>query len=405
MFPRTLGAKQVFCFLFEIFISTILQVCSDMAINAELDLMRAELHDNLVSVRKYRRAYCVLAQHYLGAYKPGSGMGTRKRSEMTQAGERIEAARLRYQHAWHAADLLSPGGSWSLRYKWLDKKDIRGPNPGDDMTDLAAVRKPRARDQHVGRYEQSWIWTSVQANDEPDESVRVQWAKMSATAARWEEEVVLVVEEMRRTLASFEAEATDWDSRVGRRAESAPAFLTHALDAYASRQARLWRCRILVFAQKWLPLLQKHTLGSTWSAPYAAMVQADIIAREAGKHAPPPPLKTTLPIHSALVNNDFSGTSSFPGSLTTIAISDNSCPFPTTRESLHPPWAIASASSNPLDMSYPASSYLARGPMSFVIPPSSYQHGLTQSTGPLPSNALTTPQYEVSITLCMLFPY
>jgi hypothetical protein len=353
------------------------QVCSEMAIRAELSLMLAELHDNLVSVRKYRRAYCILAQHYLGAYKPGSGMGTRKRSEMTQAGERIEAARLRYQHAWHAADALSPGGTWSSRFKWLEKKDIRGPNPGDDLTDLAAVRKPRARDQHVGRYEQSWIWTSVHANDEPDESVRVQWSKMNATATRWAEEMVLVVEEMRRTLASFENEAVEWDARVGCRAGTVPDFLAHALDGYASRQARLWRRRVLVFARKWLPLLQRHNLGSVWLPQYVAAVQADDVAAKLRTRVPSP---STIPRPGLIVPCPA------PGIPHSSLATENTSFLPSVSVQATRPY---------LTFSHPASLPLVQQPSSFA--PASYHCGHTQPNG----TALTASETLVIVqTVC-----
>jgi hypothetical protein len=252
--------------------------------------LQADLHDNLVAVRKLRRAYCVLAAQYLGVYKAGSGVSTRKRNELSEAGKRIDAARIRYQQAWERMSRLDSNGSWlqkyglsygklldtdvfwRQRYQRLERKDIRGPNPGDDQTDLAAVRKPRARDQHVGRYIQSWIWTSINADDEPVESVRVQWAKMTANAERWEEERALVPEEMRRTLASFEHEASFWDSQLQRGGNlSSP--LSQALDAYAKRQAAIWRRRIDLFAHAWLPILRSARLGSDWTSPYALAIQ------------------------------------------------------------------------------------------------------------------------------------
>jgi hypothetical protein len=249
-------------------------VCSQELIRIEWSFHLAELHDHLVGVRKYRRTYCILAASYRGAFKPGNGPATRPRKDMTQAGQRIDDHRIRYQAAWEAADRLNPGGPWSQVYRWLDRKDIRGPNPGDDLTDLAAVRKARVRDMGVGCYEQSWIWLTVDAEDEPIDSVRVQWAKMNANATRWEEERIIVTEETRRTLASCEYEAAVWEARVGSRHGTAPHALTEALDSYALRQAAIWRARVVEFARAWLPILAADGLGSEWTGKYSLLVSA-----------------------------------------------------------------------------------------------------------------------------------
>jgi hypothetical protein len=156
-------------------------------------------------------------------------------------------------------------------YQKLEQKDIRGPNPQDDITDLAAVggRGPRPQTLRVGQYIQSWIWRTINAEDEPVDQVRVQWAKANANAERWEEEKLLVVEEMRRTLASFEWHVQWWSRQVGSRQGTGVATsLVHALDAYARHQAGIWSNRITVFTQAWSPTLSAAKLGNEWFQRY-----------------------------------------------------------------------------------------------------------------------------------------
>jgi hypothetical protein len=143
-------------------------VCSEAACRLELMLAKAELHDTLIAVRKYRRAFCIIRAYYLGALssKAPKMATTWRIGKIVSAGLKINDYMLRYQQAWVQANTLDPTGAWHLTYRYLEKSDIRGPNPGDDKTDLAAVGRARPRDAGIGRYLQSWIWTNLSANDE-----------------------------------------------------------------------------------------------------------------------------------------------------------------------------------------------------------------------------------------------
>jgi hypothetical protein len=189
-----------------------LHVCSQRAVDIETTLLDAELNDSLVALRKWRRAYCLVRSFYLGSLAPdGVASGTRKRGEISHAAEKVDAARIRYQRAWTARNHLDADGDWKVVFRELRRDDIRGPNPGDDTADLKAASRRserRPRDQGAGRYEQSWIWLTLNTADDPNDQMRVQWAKMTANTERWEEEQQLVPEEMRRTLASFQFEVS-----------------------------------------------------------------------------------------------------------------------------------------------------------------------------------------------------
>lgn len=73
-------------------------------------------------------------------------------------------------------------------------------------------------------------------------ALRVEWCKARARAHRWEEEVQLLHEEMRRIIAFLEWHADWWDAEGSRRHFSSPQAAEGAF-AYAHRQARL-RCNM-----------------------------------------------------------------------------------------------------------------------------------------------------------------
>jgi hypothetical protein len=190
---------------------------------------------------------------------------------MTQAGEKIDASRILYQTSWSAAYELNGTGKWLDDYRRLEKKDIRGPNPGDDGEDLEAHggSHPRTRDCGRGQYEDSWIWRTIMVEDEPVDQVRVQWAKAKANQDRWDEEFLLVLEEMRRTIASFEWQIRWWKTQQNRRELDSTPNLHQALTAYARRQADEWQKRADLFATTWIPELRDcgrpHLLPSRYN--------------------------------------------------------------------------------------------------------------------------------------------
>lgn len=70
--------------------------------------------------------------------------------------------------------------------------------------------------------------------------MRIEWCKARARLERWEEDVELLTEEMRRVLAFFEWDAARWDER-GKDFESSDDVVLEGHRAYAQRQATLRR--------------------------------------------------------------------------------------------------------------------------------------------------------------------
>jgi hypothetical protein len=69
-------------------------------------------------------------------------------------------------------------------------------------------------------------------------ALRVEWAKAKARAARWEEEVILLDEEMRRILEFCDWKARWWrDQRSLRTPDTTDSILSEGLQAFAEQQA------------------------------------------------------------------------------------------------------------------------------------------------------------------------
>jgi hypothetical protein len=79
----------------------------------------------------------------------------------------------------------------------------------------------------------------------------VQWAKARARSRRWNEEVQLLKEEMRRVLAYFEYKAAWWVERGDAEGRETTPELAEGLRAYAEDQAQLQRDLGSKFAAKW----------------------------------------------------------------------------------------------------------------------------------------------------------
>ncbi|KAJ7042238.1 hypothetical protein C8F04DRAFT_946268 [Mycena alexandri] len=93
--------------------------------------------------------------------------------------------------------------------------------------------------------EVSWIWTvagTAGTDAELEDALRIEWVKAYARSRRWKEEVMLLEEEMRRVVVTFEYNASCWDVRgqVIKVGEVDELFAEGAI-AYAIKQARMFR--------------------------------------------------------------------------------------------------------------------------------------------------------------------
>ncbi|EIN05219.1 hypothetical protein PUNSTDRAFT_75000 [Punctularia strigosozonata HHB-11173 SS5] len=245
-------------------------------VNIETRMRLAQAQDSLIQLRHLRRVYQGLSTR-LRKKVWGVGQKTNTRSRTILQGflEKIHACRDDYRAAYGALKQLDADGSWTSYLLPLRDEDISG--PGKDEEEEVEYRTKQKE------YIKSWIWLTtvpgkrvVSAEEisdtELNEQVRAQWAKTDARAARWEEEVILLVEEMRRTLVWLEWRAGWWEARSKERTNVA-VDLQRGLIAYAMKQQSIQRQRLALFASRWIPLLRAHQLGSDWRGQYEKYAQ------------------------------------------------------------------------------------------------------------------------------------
>ncbi|KAJ7826746.1 hypothetical protein B0H13DRAFT_1657348 [Mycena leptocephala] len=231
--------------------------CMERLPEMEAQLREAQCTDALVALRAglhakrhviYCRAGQVTGQH--GAMRAATVI-----SLLT---DRINATAAKYNDA-RAALIKLKGEAYALHFKKLVKDDLTldGDVKDDDNTarkklGMIGAGKGARTPQHIAgssRTVMSWIWASHSALDESErelhecESMRVEWARAKARKNRWEEEVTLLREEMRRILRYLEWQADFWDERATTTTtrEGLAAATRAGIRAYTLKQANVYR--------------------------------------------------------------------------------------------------------------------------------------------------------------------
>ena len=249
--------------------------CYKGVVETELFLRLAQLQDALVDLRLFRRALRNL-RLYFKTNMAGEGQKTQTKSRTIETGvnNRIKRSVWRYRIAYHAHFELDPTGDWTYDYRELRDEDNRGP--------LKEVEETGTGD---GRYAPSWIWAapstttlpsegSAAEKQEINETARYEWMTCRARADRWNEEVELLQEEMRRVLVFLDWKSGMWFQKVGARAGSCTPDVQYGIDAYARRQANIHREIAISFASQWLPYLNAFGCETAWAADLAWVSEA-----------------------------------------------------------------------------------------------------------------------------------
>ncbi|KAK7026660.1 hypothetical protein VNI00_015533 [Paramarasmius palmivorus] len=155
---------------------------------------------------------------------------------------RMEELKAKYRAAYDALLALRRGDS---DIRALDEEDTHAVR--NVRKALGAERMRRLTDSLVKAGEShqvlSWIWVDWDVSGDPSgvkEVIRVQWSKAWARKRRWDEELHLVEEEMRRTVVTLQYEAEEWRSRIVETGDSA---VDEGMSAYAERQAS-WKAPV-----------------------------------------------------------------------------------------------------------------------------------------------------------------
>jgi hypothetical protein len=245
-------------------------VSSARLIAIEEKLRTAQCSDALESLRHILR---VKSRMVLFKNKNVRGQrdGTRSRSVIDRVHARARAAAAKYRFARLAKLSLSGPGAWESSLRVLLDSDIRAYGDPEKMRVSVGRRgtlergseeveesgvsnaqaqdidlRPEVRTQRDGTGDThrtlSWIWRvegfATSGEDVEDDILRSEWAKSRARANRAEEEVLLVREEMRRTLEFLNWKACWWEERGKLRTPSDKDCL-EGLQAYSMEQAAL----------------------------------------------------------------------------------------------------------------------------------------------------------------------
>ncbi|KAJ6567629.1 hypothetical protein DFH09DRAFT_1247212 [Mycena vulgaris] len=220
---------------------------------------------------------CLHAKRHLVTFQnehvTGQVTFTKARMLIGQVGDRVSLSASKYRKGRKVLVALK-GAEHSPHFKELKDEDIRldGDNGESDsaakkkLSMISAGRGARASRNASGQSKRlmSWIWTTQagSGDDEQDlhDSVRVEWACAKARKRRWEEEVLLLQEEMRRTLRYLEWQGEWWDARLCRR-PSAAADIRAGLRGYALKQTVL--C---------------HRLAAHFKGGWEATARVDLVA-------------------------------------------------------------------------------------------------------------------------------
>ena len=233
----------------------------------ERRLREPQADDALSEVRRQRRVTQGLWQFKrFNVSGTGNKPNTRMIGLYKRFDNKTKRAAQKYRVAWQALRVLDPNGAWSHRLKELKDADISG--PGKDADDSSTTNS---------RYEPSWIWLVPRVADasnveeEFNDSMQVEWVKARARMIRWQEELLLVQEEMRRVIAYHEWRAGWWRERSSLRTNEDPS-ISSGLSGYAHKQATICIRMAEQCAMYWFRDLKKRGITPSWATAYESLL-------------------------------------------------------------------------------------------------------------------------------------
>lgn len=233
----------------------------------ELSLRKAAADDALCEIRKGRRNLMKLWKYKkINVSGTGNRPNTRMLTVYKRMDYKIERAAHKYRRSRTALLALDPDGAWKENLKELRNEDIRGPGKDPDDTKTSN-----------GRYDESWIWMvqkneAVAENEEREfiDDMRVEWVKSRARSMRWEEEFLLLQEEMRRVLVWSQWKAAWWEAQALLRT-SAPPDILSGIEAYSHKQGHILLRMAEQSAVEWLPVLREEGCEPDWPSHFLSL--------------------------------------------------------------------------------------------------------------------------------------
>ncbi|KAG6877691.1 hypothetical protein C0992_009434 [Termitomyces sp. T32_za158] len=207
--------------------------CDAKFLDYEWRLRFAQAHGVL---HEMRRSIVLRSQMYKSkdTLVRGQRMHTRSLALLAKVQGRINTAANKYRRVREIlvtlAQHLSKVG-WDSTLQPLADEDLRG---------ITAEEEGLSE----GRRTMSWIWRTDSGIESLElgakqEVLRIEWCKARARAHRWQEECLLLEEEMRRVMAFFRYKQEQWLRLSTMMYKHTDAATARGLQAYAQRQAEL----------------------------------------------------------------------------------------------------------------------------------------------------------------------
>ncbi|KAN0109688.1 hypothetical protein V8E52_009034 [Russula decolorans] len=218
----------------------------------ELRFRLAHAEDSLSELCRLLRITMGLRDYKVKQIGPSQRAGTRACNLINRFKDKLSRCAERYRAARNALLALDPTGEWGKRLQELKNEHIRAPGCSDGESE--------------GFRQVSWIWMVARrctpgqvsspqqlqplSDKELDGCLRCEWVKSKARADRWNEEVQLVKEEMRRVLAFLEWKVVWWTEEGGGKLGVTP-DIADGIRAYAAKQASINRKLAQSFEMHW----------------------------------------------------------------------------------------------------------------------------------------------------------
>ncbi|KAF6747228.1 hypothetical protein DFP72DRAFT_992589 [Ephemerocybe angulata] len=158
------------------------------------------------------RGLILMRQHMLNSkkkYASGTAMMTRSNSLIQDLYARIHAQRRKYDEVYSKLQILAP--AVSTKVATLAEPFI--PLLDTDIQGLKSFEEGAE-----GHKKLTWIWNvrgvGETADQAADTALRVEFCRARARAHRWQEECLLLAEEMRRTVRFWRWDASRWQRRA-----------------------------------------------------------------------------------------------------------------------------------------------------------------------------------------------
>ena len=236
-------------------------ICLGGIVSIEKELWFVQLEDSLNDLRRARRTRRgLIVFHKVQLTGQGQKTQTKSQAAMRTIQDRIDRCARRYRVAREALLRLSMPRDWCETYPPLTNDDNRGPG-----------KEPEESLGPDGQYTPSWIWlssTTVISPDEVNKDMRVEWAQCMSRADRWEEEVTLLQEEMRRTVEFLEWRSGDWLTKADLRMDNISPAVRSGLSAYANKQGSIFHHLAVRFCQQWRTTLVSLLLPHDWATKF-----------------------------------------------------------------------------------------------------------------------------------------